>query len=317
MRFPRWVARGVAALDYGYVLPWLARLPGGLRRPLTAFRGCINYVFDFDWRTLALGHGYVRAATHHAMSQMIGLAAPSGERGGKRPSARALSWRRYLCASREEVDCWRLHRLNYDRVPHHIEGLEGLQQAQREGRGVVLLTAHFDSLYIGLVLLAHAGVRVNLMGTRITSDPRVPPAITRHYDHKIDTLNRLLAPGRVVRFEDGMRFFVRALQQGEAVVIACDGVGTASERPNAVRFLGEHRLMASGPKFLAQQTRALVALYSCHEDRHGLFRISVSEPLALEDDGMQRAYDVLEQRLLAMPWRWWAADQMRNYVTAP
>lgn len=310
MRFPRWLCRGVAWLDYGLVLPALARLPRALAWPLLVVRGAVNFAFDWDWRTLALGHGYVRSATLEAMRQLVTLS-------GSRQSPLWLTLKRYVCASREEVDCWRLHRLDYGRVAHSIEGLEGLLQARARGQGVVLLTAHFDSLYVGLALLARAGARIHLMATRITSDPQVPPAITRHFDHKIDTLDSLLAPARVARFEDGMRFFVRALQQGDAVMMACDGVGTSTDRPSPVQFLGAPRLMASGPQFLADKTGALVALFSCHQDSTGVFRVRVSEPVALADGGLQRAYGLLEEQLLAMPWRWWAADQMRNYVAAP
>lgn len=309
MNFPRWFSRGVAWLDYGWLLPWLGRLPRWLARPLAAVRGCINCAFDLDWRTLSLGHGYVRGATLSAMAELVALS-------GSGASPRLLTLRRYLCASREEVDCWRLQRIDYSQVPCRMEGLEALLAAQSRGQGVVLLTAHFDSLYIGLALLARAGARIHLMATRITSDPQVPAAITRHFDHKIDTLDRLLAPARVARFEDGLRFFVRALQQGDAVMMACDGVGTSTDRPSPVRFLGQERLMASGPQFLAEKTGALVALFSCHEDGNGSFRISVSEPVSLAEGGLQRAYSVLEAQLLAMPWRWWAADQMRSYVPA-
>jgi hypothetical protein len=299
----------VAWLDYGWVLPVLARLPRWLAWPLVVLRGGVNFVFDWDWRTLALGHGYVRGATLDAMRALAALA-------GSGQSPVWLTLKRYVCASREEVDCWRLHRLDYARVPHSIEGLEGLLQARARGQGVVLLTAHFDSLYVGLALLARAGARIHLMATRLTSDPQVPPTITQHFDHKIGTLDKLLAPARVARFEDGLRFFVRALQGGDAVMMACDGVGTSTDRPQPVRFLGAQRLMASGPEFLAAKAGALVALFSCYQDSRGVWRISVSDPVALEDGGMQRAYALLEEQLLAAPWRWWAADQMRNYVSA-
>ena len=73
-QFPRWLSRGVARLDYGLVLPLLARLPRWLARPLWILRGCINYAMDWDWRTLSLGHGYVREATQHAMAQLRLLA---------------------------------------------------------------------------------------------------------------------------------------------------------------------------------------------------------------------------------------------------
>ena len=310
MKFPRWFALGVARLDYGLALPALARLPRWLARPLIALRGCVNYVFDFDWRTLSLGHGYVREATHNAMQHLVRL-------GGVNASARWLTLRRFVCTSREEVDSWRLPRINYARLPHRISGLEPLLAAQARGQGVVLLTAHFDSLYIGLALLARAGLRVNLMATRITEDPRVPPDITRHYVRKAQALNHLLSPGKVVQFEGNLRFFLRALRQGDAVVIACDGVSTSADRADAVQFLGAQRLMASGPQFLAEASHSPLALFSCHEDAQGVFQVQLSAPVALGDGGLQRAFALLEEQLLASPWRWWGADQMRSYTQAP
>lgn len=310
MKFPRWLSRGVAWLDYGHIVPLLARLPRWLAWPFVVLRGCVNYAFDFDWRTLALGHGYVRRATLDAMSRLNAL-SDSGQ------SARFLALRRYVCASREEVDCWRLLQINYDRVSHQIEGLEPLLTAQSRGQGVVLLTAHFDSLYIGLALLARAGLHVNVMATRITSDPRVPPAISQHFAHKVQALNTLLAPGKAAYFEDNMRFFIRALQRGDVVLMACDGVSTSEDRTDPVAFLGGMHLMASGPQFLAERAGAPIALFSCYEDDHGVFRISISEPKSLVDGGLQRAFSILETQVLATPWRWWGADQMRSYVQAP
>lgn len=309
MRFSRRFLRGVARLDYGYALPLLARLPRWLAWPFVVLRGCSNYVFDFDWRTLSLGHGYVRDPTLDAMSQLEKLS-------GSGRSVRMLALRRYVCASREEVDCWRLLRIDYGRVPHQIQGLESLLAAQSRGQGLVLLTAHFDSLYIGLALLARAGLRLDVMATRITSDPQVPPAISKHFLHKVQALNTLLVPGKTVYFEDNLRFFIRALQQGDAIVMACDGVSTSENRTDPVEFLGGMHLMASGPQFLAERTGAPIALFSCYEDDQGVFQISISEPTSLADGGLQRAFSLLEAQVLASPWRWWGADQMRSYVRA-
>lgn len=309
MQFPRWLAHGVARLDYGLILPCLARLPRWLARPLTALRGAVNYVFDFDWRTLSLGHGYIREATVDAMRQLTQLT-------GSGRSARLLTLQRYGCAAREEVDSWRLPHIDFARLPHRITGLEPLLEAQARGQGVVLLTAHFDSLYIGLALLARAGVRAHLMATGITEDPRVPPAITQHFVRKAQALDRLLAPGKVVQFEGNLRFFLRALRQGDAVVIACDGVSTSADRADPVQFLGARHLMATGPQYLAEATGSPLALFSCHEDEHGIFQVNVSAPVALDAGGLQRAFTLLEQQLLKSPWRWWGADQMRTYIQA-
>ena len=307
--FPRWLARGVARLDYGWALPLLARLPHWLARPLWILRGCVNYAMDWDWRTLSLGHGYVREATEHAMAQLRVQA-------GSHASPQRLTLRRFVCMSREEVQAARLSRLDRATIDARITGLEHLLKARDRQQGVVLMTAHFDSLYVGLAALAQAGLRVNLMSTKLTDDAMVPPAISRHFATKAAALNRLLAPGKVTHFEDSMRFFVSALRRGEIVVIACDGPSTSQDRSQPVDFLGERRLMASGPQFLARAGAAALALYTCQEGPHGHFAVEITEPASLDDGGLQRAYTALEGHLLAHPWQWWAADLYRTYVPA-
>ncbi|EJE53629.1 Lauroyl/myristoyl acyltransferase [Acidovorax sp. CF316] len=308
-QFPRWLSRSVARLDYGLVLPLLARLPRWLARPLWILRGCINYAMDWDWRTLSLGHGYVREATQHAMAQLR-LQAQEGT------LPRRLTLRRFVCMSREEVEAARLSHLDRKNIQARIIGLEALVKARDSQQGVVLMTAHFDSLYVGLAALAEAGLTVNLMSTKLTDDAMVPPAISQHFATKAVALNRLLAPGRVTHFEDSMRFFVSALRRGEIVVIACDGPSTSQDRSQPVDFLGAQRRMASGPQFLARAGHAPLALYTCQEGPGGHFTVEVTEPVTLENGGLQQAYSALERHLLAHPWQWWAADLYRTYVAA-
>lgn len=302
LRFPRWVAE----YDYGILLPFIARMPPWLARPCWTARGVINFVFDWDWRTFSLERGYVRQATIQAMQLLSKLAA-------RRASPVWLTVRRFVCLSREEVDCHRLLDLNYDNIKNRIAGLDFLLDAQQRGQGVVLITAHFDSLYIGLALLAKSGLRVNLMSTRLTEDPVLPPAVRAHFALKITSLNELLSPGKVVHSEDNIHFFVKALRRGEIVVIAGDGPSTATDRSLAVPFLGKRRLMAAGPQFLAERTGSFVSLYTCQLTSDQFFDISISPPTLPSKGGIELAYSLMETQLLNEPWRWWAADITAAY----
>lgn len=302
----KWFWRGLAWLDYAVLLPTLARIPVWISRPISAFRGLINAIFDWDWRTLSLGHGYVRNGTYRSMKMMSQLSRQD-------QWIWWLTLRRYICMSREEVDSCRLNKIDYSNVQHRFQGLQHLIQAREEKTGVVLMTAHFDSLYIGLVLLARAGICVNLMSTRITDDPQVPSAISRHFAQKRASLNALLSPGKVVHYEDSIQFFIKALRRGEIVVIACDNPATSAERSQPVRFMGHDRLMAAGPLFLAQTAKSPVALYTCKEIEGAHFEIEITKPELIERGGLQQVYSALEARLLAQPWRWWSADLLSTY----
>lgn len=306
---PGWLCDAIARLDYGLLLPLLARLPPWAAKWFVRLRGVVNYAFDLEWRTLALRHGYVREATLLAMREIC-------RQSGAFRSPRLLTLRRFVTCSWEEYDAHRLARIDYARLPWHGDGMDKVLHAVRSGRGVVLLTGHFDSLYVGLMILARKGVRVNLMSSRIVEGEQVPKDIRAHFATKIGAMARQFQPGRVMHFENGLKPFADALDRGEIVVAACDAPSTAPRRGTVVRFLGADHVMAPGPEFFARKAGALVSMYTCVRESDGSFRIDFSEPTPCEDGGMQRAYDRLDERIRAEPWRWWAADLYRAYPKA-
>jgi len=308
-RRPRWLCSAIARLDYGLLLPLLSRLPPWAAGWFIRLRGVVNYAFDLEWRTLALGHGYVREATLLAMRAICSLTHSPR-------SPHLLTLRRFVTSSWEEYDAQRLARIDYAGLPWHGCGMDKVLQAVRSGRGVVLLTGHFDSLYVGLMVLARQGIRVNLMSSRIVEDPRAPKEIRAHFANKIAVMAKHFHPGKVMHFEDGLKPFADALKRGEIVVVACDGPATAGNRGTVVRFLGANYEMAAGPEFFARKAAALVSMYTCVREADGRFRLDFSEPAACEDGGMQLAFDRLDERIRAEPWRWWAADLYRGYATA-
>ena len=294
--------------DYGLLMPWLSKFsPTWVRWPLRV-RGFFNWVFDLEWRTLSLRHGYVRGATLMAMRHIAHL------NGKGKPIRWTLG--RYMTVSREEYDALRLGRVDLDQLAWTGKGLDQIVKANREGRGVVLLTAHFDSLYMGLMVLARQGLTVNLMSSKITEDERVPLPIRRFFSNKISAMGTQFSPGRVLHFEDGMKSLANALKRGEVLVIACDAPSVNPARSSTVNFLGHQFFMAPGPEFFARTTNSLVSAYCCAQSDAGVYEIECSQPLALEDDGLQKAFDCLEARIRAQPWRWWAADLYRTYQRA-
>ena len=305
---PQWLCQLIARFDYGLVLPGLAKLPPGLAKWPLRLRGLINWAFDLEWRTITLRHGYIRSATLQAMREIAKL------RGNGWP--RWWTLRRFVCASREECDALRLATTNFNQLAWTGRGLDDVVTATRRGQGVVLLTGHFDSLYMGLMVLAKHGVIVNLMSSKIMEDERVPPSIRDLFARKIGTMAQQFSPGRVLHFEDGMKPFIDALKQGEVLVIACDAPSVTEGRASTVDFLGRRFLMAPGPEFFARKTQALVSLYSCVQKGDLSFEIECSPLLSLEEGGLQKAFDCLDVKIRKEPWRWWAADLYRTFPEA-
>ena len=303
--WPTWLCRAIAWLDFGVLLPALARTPQSLAMPLLWLRGSVNFALDLDWRTLSLRHGYVRRATFDAMRALHST----------RWAALRATHRRFVCAAQEECDALRLARLDCARLKVCATGIEELLALQASGRGVVLLTAHFDALYVGLAVLAQRGLRINLLSSKMIEDPRIPSSIRTHFSNKLAGLNRVLAPGKVVHHEDDVRFFVDALKRGDLLVIAADGPATSLRRAVQVQFLGGLHMMTGGAEFFAAKAQVPVCAYACHRLGAANYRVQISEPLWLEDGGLQAAYDVLDETIRRSPWRWWAADLHRTFRT--
>jgi hypothetical protein len=208
---------------------------------------------------------------------------------------------------------------------------------------VVLLTAHFESLYLPLCHLAARGRAIYLAASQIVEDPQVPCPIRAHFQRKKEALERHLGKGHVVYVEQGMPRLARALQAGAIVVIACDSPAPETSRGFRVGFLGQSIMMAQGPRWLALHGQAQVALMTVKRwgfwhyqlDIHGPYlglhpqpgsdgraeqnldgvlgdatlRGAVDAAVDGEvDAALQAAYLSLDAVIRKSPWRWWAAD---------
>jgi lauroyl/myristoyl acyltransferase len=231
------ILRFFCYLDYRVFLRLMAVLPRWLALPFVWLRGGLNFLFDADWRTLSLGQQYVRTATQKTM-QAWHQKQTHPTTYWQQPTW--LTLRRYLHTSIEEYDATHLKQV-CDTSPFHIDGLEWLKQAQAQKIGVVLVHAHFDSLYPGLIFLAQQGLRVNLVSTRLMFDQRVCAGASQHFAHKMAQLNQALAPGGVFHVEENLLFFTRALKNGEIVVIAGDGPASSPSRATEVSFWGDQQ----------------------------------------------------------------------------
>lgn len=189
----------------------------------------------------------------------------------------------------------------------------GLQRS----RGLILLTPHFDSFFVGVAFLARSGAKINLMTSAVTQDPRVDPAVQRHFDNKYRGLERYLNGGQLLNMEDGLRPFYRMLERRETLVVLGDAPVLGDGVSMSVDFLGSPRTLAGGALRMAQRTGSDLGAYVCRYLAPGRYELELC-PAGPADDAetVTRIYRFFSKQIQANPGRWWAADLLPNMPVA-
>lgn len=315
-----WVRRGVWRLlarlhhlDFAWLLPLVARLPLGLAFGLGRWRGLLNARTGRDWRSMALGMRHIRRQSL-AGYRLLPLAADEAQ-------LRAWSDERFVVEARDELEArlvaaGRVHALACRSVNAEGGRFVGVPADRR--RGLLLLTPHFDSFFVGVAFAARGGARVNLMSSAVTHDPRVDPAVQAHFSAKYRGLEPWLNGGQVLDMEQGIRPFYRMLERGETLVV----LGDAPVLPNGVSaqvdFLGAQRLLAGGALRLAQKADCDLGGYVCRMEQPGRYVMEWCEPGPANDPAtVQRVYALFTRAILSSPGRWWASDLLPAMPPCP
>ena len=300
-------------LDYRVLLPVMAAMPPGLGYRLSLFRGDMNFRFDREWRNYLAGRRHVRDAVYEAMKRLN----PSLDEEG----INTLVKERFRVFSREEWETASFGsseriRTLYDRCV--IENIQPLLENSREGKGLILLSCHFDSFTMGLLLLGMAGLHANGMSSAVVEDPGLPGAVRAFFFKKYRNMERYM--GRpVVHQERDRLFFYRALGRGDAVFMVGElppSPGAASVR---VRFLGRDVSLAGGSWRMARKTGSLIGAYVCLCEGPGRYRVVCHGPVdpASGDAPAVLApiYSFFTYYINKYPQRWWASDLLTVYCT--
>jgi lauroyl/myristoyl acyltransferase/SAM-dependent methyltransferase len=304
------VARLLHRADFGYLLPQLARLPVGLGHVLSNARGYLNAATGRDWRSMGLGRlRHIEKQSELGYGLLDTTATPN--------KVRQWCTQRFVAEARDEFEAQlvaarRVGELSCEMIP-----AEGLQLLQGRQRGLVLLTPHFESFFLGVAFLARSGVKVNLMSSAITHDPRVDAEIQRHFTAKYRGLEHYLNGGKVVDLELGTRQFYRMLQNGEVLVILGDAPVMPEGVSMEVDFLGGRRVLSGGPLRLARHTGSDLGGYVCRHLGGTRYQLEFSPVgLAQEPATVANVYRFLSAKIQANPGGWWGADLLPNMPLA-
>jgi lauroyl/myristoyl acyltransferase len=292
------------AVDYGWVLPLMARLPVAMGRWLSACRGRLNARLGRDWAELSLGIHYIGERTAQAAAQLWPALTP-----------RDVVQDRYIQSAHEEwhgmlIQQGRLLDLHLD-----LSALQNMLKQRDKQRGLVVLTAHFDSFIVGMMGLGLCGETTSVTTSNVYKNPQVHPAVQAFFDRKYRAGEHHLGGGRFMHVETSTRSLMKALRRNETLVVVADAPAAANGNGLWLSWLGEERKLADGALRMALDSGSQLCAMVCVTDDDGRVRwlcSDIHDPLT-DSDSAAKCFAHLERAILAHPGHWWAAHLLNDY----
>jgi KDO2-lipid IV(A) lauroyltransferase len=142
----------------------------------------------------------------------------------------------------------RLNRGNIEKLIIY-DGFENFDRAQRQGRGVLFLTAHFGNWELGSFAHGVYGHPCNFV-VREMDNPLLDALINSY---------RSASGGRPIEKKDFARGVLRALEQGESVGVLMDQ-NMLAEEGTFVDFFGQPASTTAGPARIARRLGVPIVL---------------------------------------------------------
>ena len=309
-------------LDYGWLLPAMARLPLRWAYCLAQWRGRLNALWARDWVELSLGNSYIGKMCTSAFREMF-------------PSAteyQIATWvrERYQAVSAEELGAWLAIRGRLGEVPMMLEPIQHAMARRAPGRGLVVVMGHFDNLYFGLAGIARCGYPAYMLTTTVMHDERVHARVQQFFRDKYAAYARISAGAALLpNSSEAKKTFYEVLHQGGVVMVVSDTPSSVgSDKGTWVQWMGRQRKMADGALRMAIDTDSeLIAMQNWRNSK-GEVEFACSSLVdyrsfcGLGEAQTREAvyaplFAFLEAGIRAHPGRWWAAHLLGDFQTEP
>lgn len=183
----------------------------------------------------------LRDDTKSSIARVLGQ--PKGSREVSKVTRRCLrNYAKYVVEL-----CWYSGRAAKSGARVSFEGLDRLDAALSQGKGVIIVGLHLGSWDVGASFLSQKQYRLNAMVRSSHSDGKLG-----RFTHNL----RCKAGIGVISAQDGIRRAAEALRQNEVLALLIDAPSRG--RPVKVRFLGGHAQFSAGAAVLALRTKAPV-----------------------------------------------------------
>lgn len=302
-RVSKWAWRW-QAIDYGWLLPLMARLPYGLAHKLAKLRGTLHAKLGRDWAELSVGIRYIAQRTANTAQQLWPQLQTAD-----------IVKLRYQTISREEWHANILGRGSLKGLNCNLDALQRMLSQSSPNKGLVVLTAHFDSFIVGMVGLGLCGRKTSVTTSNIYEHEQVHPAVSAFFERKYRGAETFLNGGKFMHVETSLRAYYRALHRKETVVVVADAPASLEGNGEWLSWLGQTRKVANGGFRMAQETDSLICAMLCVTDDAGEVSWLCSDVLDPETspEFAQRLFGFLEKNILAHPGKWWASHLLQDY----
>ena len=292
------------AIDYGWLLPLLASLPYALAHKLAKWRGTVHAHLGRDWAELSVGMPYIAERTFRA-AQMLWPQLDAAD----------IVKKRYQAISREEWHANLLWRGQLDGLHCNLEALNNMLSKASPQKGLVVLTAHFDSFIVGMVGLGLCGRKTSVTTSNIYEHEKVHPAVSTFFDRKYRGAEKFLQGGKFMHVETSLRAFYRALNRKETVVVVADAPATLEGNGEWLPWFGQTRKVANGGFRMAKETDSLICAMLCVTSDEGEVSWLCSDVFDPDTDphAAENLFAFFETCILAHPGKWWASHLFPDY----
>jgi len=301
--FVRSVKERYHAADFSLLLPMLTRLPLPLAYVLASFRGWLHSRLKIDWRTMAFDLDLYQL-TAASFRQLLP--------GSSNEKIASLVRKRYVSQALEEFEAQFIIDDCTDRLTCTFLNENEILERKERKQGLVMLSPHFESVFLGYVFLCRLGFFSNCMTSSVISDPKVISEVQRFYFRKYLGLEKKMNGGCTHDLEKGLKPFYSMLRRKEVLLVGADLPASPTGAVMEVNFLGAKRLLAGGALRMAQRTGSDIGSYVCHRVDRGKYLLefgpvgSGNDPLLLDS-----IYRFFSDKIMKTPGSWWGADLLQ------
>ena len=310
---------GFQGIDYGVILPLMARLPLTWAYRLAEWRGAFNARRARDWAELSVGFPYVGERCAAAFREVFPDASEA--------AINSLVVQRYQTVAREELEGLLAIRGRLDEIQMDLAPIRDTLSRRAAGRGLVVVMSHFDNLFLGLVGIARCGVPTYLMTSDVVQDARVHPTVRQFFADKYRCYVGHMAGGEFLPTSSSARetFYAVLRNGGIVVVISETPASLEKDKGTWVSWMGKRRKMADSAVRMAMDTGSQLVAMRNRQVKPGCIAWQWSDLVNPEDFQQYGAlvaramtyapiFAFLEAGIKAEPGRWWAAHLLGDFA---